>query len=359
MARNKMLYDLHENNDEISVIKDYFDSNIPVYLHGLVGDGKSDRIKEIDPDATIIYLSTESPERINGKTVYEPAFVAEDGTILPGRMLAIKPSWLVELEAKCAREPDKIHVLFFDELSNAVPSIQSFVFNIILKHEVNGKWKLPSNARIAAAGNELKDSLAAYEIAKPLFSRFAHIYIQTTLDNWLEWGYRHNIHPLVLAFQKYTKGEYLRTKYTAIAPNATPRKWEMVSKVLYSTKSIHALYSLIDKEVVDKFLKFATYPMVPLQAIVDNDLYDGCIDSLAKITKEEEFYLLVANLSMCKLENIKEIYRIISHLDSKYQKLFESIWCGASVERKEIINKLKILYATEKANTGNTKTLKR
>ena len=349
MSKNKMLYDLHQDDDEISVIRDYLESNIPVYLHGLVGDGKSDRIREIDPDATIIYLSTTSPERINGKTVCEPAFMGDEGTLIPGRMLAIKPSWLVELEEKCANEPDKIHVLFFDELSNAVPAIQSFVFNIILKHEVNGKWKLPENARIAAAGNELKDSLAAYEIAKPLFSRFAHIEVKTDLENWIEWGCRHNIHPLVLAFQLYTKGEYLRTKYTALSPNATPRKWEMVSKVLQETRSIHALYSLIDKEVVDKFIKFCTYPMVPLNVIVENDLYDGCIENLKKITKEQEFYLLVANLSMCKMENIKDVYHVIAYLEPKYQKLFDGIWCGKSEERKELVKKLKVSYSAEVA----------
>ena len=274
--------------------------------------------------------------------------MGEEGIIVPGHMLAVKPSWLIKLENVCNKDKDHLHILFFDELSNAFPSIQSFVFNIILKHEVNGRWRLPENARIVAAGNELKDSLAANEITKPLFSRFAHVYVKTDLDNWLKWACENNIHPLVIAFHKYTKGEYLRTKYTGITPNADPRKWEMVSKVLYETKSVQALYTLVDKEIVNRFVKFATYPMVPLQIIVDNDLYDSCIESLEKVKKEEEFYLLVANLAMCKMENIKDIYRIVANLDTKYQKLFDSIWCGNSEERKELIKKLKVLNSVVK-----------
>ena len=83
----------------------------------------------------------------------------------------------------------------------------------------------------------------------------------------------------------------------------------------------------------------------------DNDLYDGCIENLEKVTKEEELYSLVANLSMCKIENIKDVYRIVSNLDTKYQKLFENIWCGNSEDRKNLINGLKVLYNVEKTKT--------
>ena len=52
-------------------------------------------------------------------------------------MLDVKPTWLVNLEEKCKKEPDKIHVVFFDELTNALHAIQGMAFNIILDREVN------------------------------------------------------------------------------------------------------------------------------------------------------------------------------------------------------------------------------
>ena len=83
-------------------------------------------------------------------------------------MIDIKPTWLQRLEQKCEKEKDKLHIVFLDEITNALPSIQGMAFNIVLDREVNGKWKLPENARIAAAGNDLSDSLSANELAEPL-----------------------------------------------------------------------------------------------------------------------------------------------------------------------------------------------
>ena len=115
MSKNKMLYDLHENQNENEILRDYLKSNVPVYLHGLTGDGKSARIKAIDTEAVIIYLRTASPDYINGKTVYEPPLMGEEGIIVPGHMLAVKPSWLIKLENVCNKDKDHLHILFFDE----------------------------------------------------------------------------------------------------------------------------------------------------------------------------------------------------------------------------------------------------
>ena len=93
---------------------------------------------------------------------------------------------------KCKEQPDKIHILFLDECTNATPTIQGYAFNLVLDKELDGKWKLPDNVRIVAAGNDMKDSLAANQLAEPLFNRFAHVYIKTTLENWLEWARENN-----------------------------------------------------------------------------------------------------------------------------------------------------------------------
>ena len=158
---------------EEDIIRGAVKSTVPVFIHGRSSEGKSARVKQIDPDCEIIYLRNATPESLNGKSVYNQA---------TGEMIDVKPSWLLKLEVKCWEEPDKIHIVFFDELTNALHAIQGMAFNIIFDREVNGKWKLPDNARIVAAGNDLSDSVAANTLAEPLFNRFAHVYIETTLD---------------------------------------------------------------------------------------------------------------------------------------------------------------------------------
>ena len=217
------------NFDKVSeedIIRGSIESGVAVFLHGQSSEGKSARVKQIDPTCVIIYLRNASPESLNGKSVYNQA---------TGEMIDVKPTWLRKLEEKCEQEPDRLHIVFFDEITNALPSIQGIAFNIVLDREVNGIWKLPENARIVAAGNDMQDSLAANQLAEPLFNRFAHVYIKTTTENWLKWAAEHHIHPAIYSYIAYKHGEVLRSKFDGEKPNADPRKWEMASKVLYAT----------------------------------------------------------------------------------------------------------------------------
>ena len=188
------------------------------------------------------------------------------------------------IEAGCVDEREEevavlsslfLYIVFFDELTNALPSMQGMAFNIILDHEVNGKWKLPKNARIAAAGNDLSDSLAANKMAEPLFNRFAHVYINTEVEDWLKWAKapkkeyqrldytnfkpERKIHPAVISYIRYksTSGQdVLRTPFTGDKPNADPRKWEMASKVLYKTNKPEMLRSLIGEQLTKDFVSY-------------------------------------------------------------------------------------------------------
>ena len=178
IRKNAYNFEFDEVSEE-DIIKGAVQSGVAVFLHGKSSDGKSARVKQLDPDCEIIYLRNATPESLNGKSVYNQS---------TGEMIDVKPTWLKKLESKCNNEQDKVHIVFFDEITNALPSIQGMAFNIVLDREVNGKWKLPENARIVAAGNDLNDSLAANTLAEPLFNRFAHVYINTTIENWLKWA---------------------------------------------------------------------------------------------------------------------------------------------------------------------------
>ena len=109
-----------ERVDEEDIIRGCIKGDIPVFLHGESSEGKSARVKQIDSDCVILYLSNATPESLNGKSVYDPN---------KGEIVDMPPSWYVKLKKKCEEEPDKIHVLFFDELTNALPSIQGMAFN--------------------------------------------------------------------------------------------------------------------------------------------------------------------------------------------------------------------------------------
>ena len=232
-------------HDELSLIRAYVEANIPVFIHGLSGDGKSDRVREIDPQTLDIELVNETPETINGRAVYNEA---------KDEIVDIKPAWLVRLERLCRDgEP---HILFFDELTNATKQTQSVIFKIVLEHFVNNRWPLPENARIVAAGNDRSESSASHDLAEPLFGRFAHVYIRTTVENWMPWAVRNRINPFVLEFLA-NNDLYLRTPFTGTEPHADPRRWEMASRALDASGNDFALLEpIVGRDTAESFTKF-------------------------------------------------------------------------------------------------------
>ena len=232
-------------HDELSLMRAYVEANIPVFLHGLSGDGKSDRVRQLDPQALDIELVNETPETINGRAIYNEA---------KDEIVDIKPVWLLKLEELC--EDGSLHILFFDELTNATKQTQSVIFKIVLERIVNNRWPLPENARIIAAGNDRAESTVAHDLAEPLFGRFAHLYIRTTVENWMPWAVRSRINPFVLEFLA-NNDLYLRTPYTGTEPNADPRRWELASRVLDASGNDFSLLGpLVGEKTAEAFVKF-------------------------------------------------------------------------------------------------------
>ena len=334
------------NFDKVSeeeIIKGALLSDIPVFLHGASGDGKSQRVKQFDEDATIIYLRNSSMESFNGKSVYNSN---------TGEMIDVMPSWLKKVYEKCEKEPDKLHIVFFDEINNASNVIQGMAFNVVLNKEVNGIWKLPENARIVAAGNETKDSLSAEELSEPLFNRFAHVYINTTTESWLKWASTPNenyerldntkvineykIHPSIYAYisyKSYMKKPVLRTKYNGVTPNADPRKWEMASKVLYATGKPDMLRSLVGKELANDFMKFTKKEVITVEDVINHN-YD--INSINEMNISEKYNLAVG-LSVVDKENLEIVRDFVYNVGKEIGATFDTLWAHGNEDRLEYL----------------------
>ena len=367
---------------EEDIIRGAVESNVSVFLHGRSSEGKSARVKQLDPDCEIIYMRNATPDSLNGKSVYVPpitkrvlvpvkkevlsdethveqvldTFEYEDVIVKDGYMLDVKPSWLLKVEEKCKKEPDKLHIIFFDELTNALPSIQGMAFNIILDGEVNGKWKLPENARIVAAGNGLNDSLAANQMAEPLFNRFAHVYIKTTVDSWLKWASTPNetyeridyvkgepeakIHPSIyayVAYKSYSGKDVLRTPYTGEKPNADPRKWEMASKILYKTKQPEMLRALIGDALTKDFVEFTKQQVITVEDVIQHNYSEEDLE----MNVSQKFATAVG-LSSVDEKHFEVVREFMEQIGAEARAAFESMWAHGDEKRLERIAELQV-----------------
>ena len=292
-------------HDELSLIRAYVEANIPVFLHGLSGDGKSDRVRQIDPQALDIELVNETPETINGRAVYNET---------RNEIVDIKPVWLIKLEQLC--EDGKLHILFFDELTNATKQTQSVIFKIVLERFVNNRWPLPANARIVAAGNDRSESSAAHDLAEPLFGRFAHIYIRTTVENWMPWAVEHKLNPYVMEFLA-NNDLYMRTPYTGTEGHADPRRWEMASRVLdHSGNDFSLLAPIVGHETADAFIRFfkAQQQLESLGEYTD--------DELAKFSVARRYQLAQQCLYLTNAQP-KEALALVKRLGGEYLAWYE------------------------------------
>lgn len=332
---------------EEDIIRGAVESNVSVFLHGRLSEGKSARVKQLDPDCEIIYMRNATPDSLNGKSVYNAA---------TGEMIDVPPTWYQRVLEKCKAEPDKIHIIFFDELTNALPSIQGMAFNIVLDGEVNGKWKLPPNARIVAAGNDLNDSLAANQMAEPLFNRFAHVYIHTTVDSWLKWAstpkekyerldYKEEepeakIHPLIyayIAYKSYSGHDVLRTPYTGDKPNADPRKWEMASKLLYKTKQPEMLRALIGEDLTRDFTAFASRKVISVEDVINHNYSNRDLE----MDVSQKFATAVG-LSSVDDEHFEIVRDFMKQIGAEPRAAFESMWTHGDERRLERLAELQM-----------------
>ena len=343
---------------EEDIIKGALLSDIPVFLHGASGDGKSARVKQLDEDATIIYLRNSSLESFNGKSVYNSN---------TGEMIDIMPSWLKKVYEKCEKEPNKLHIVFFDEINNASNVIQGMAFNVVLNKEVNGIWKLPENARIVAAGNEMKDSLSAEELSEPLFNRFAHVYINTTIEDWLKWATtpaeeyerldnvkvinEYKVHPSIyayIAYKLFMKKSVLRTKYNGVTPNADPRKWEMASKVLYATGRPDMLRSLIGKELTKDFIEFTKKEVITVEDVINHNYDETITDELNLAEK----YNLAVGLSVVDKENLEIVRDFVYNIGREIGAIFDTLWTHGNEERLEYLLEIESKKQDNKKETS-------
>lgn len=134
-------------------------------------------------------------------------------------------------------------LLFLDELSSAEPRLQVSAYELILDRKV-GKYKVPDNVFIVAAGNRVQDGAIAYDLTSAISDRFIHFVVEAVPQDWLEWAKNNNINVEVLTFIE-TKPDFLTSGFDKMLDNDTesenkitcsPRSWARVSKVLDAVK---------------------------------------------------------------------------------------------------------------------------
>ena len=123
-------------------------------------------------------------------------------------------------------------VLFLDEMNSAAPSVQSAAYQLILNRRI-GKYMLPDNVVMVAAGNRESDKGVTYRMPTPLSNRFVHQEMKVDFPAWQEWAVNNNISKDVVGYLSFAKQDlYDFDAKSASRAFATPRSWVFVSQLL-------------------------------------------------------------------------------------------------------------------------------
>ena len=262
----------------------------PLFLWGPPGIGKSELVEGITRDLNGLMIDLRlgqmEPTDIRGIPFYN-----KDN----GKMDWAPPVELPDAET-AAQYP--IVVLFLDELNSAAPSVQSAAYQLILNRRI-GKYVLPDNVVMVAAGNRESDKGVTYRMPTPLANRFIHQEMKVDFNSWQTWAVENKIHKDVVGYLSFAKQDlYDFDAKSASRAFATPRSWSFVSELLGdNTTEDDTIMNLIAGTVGEGLaVKFMAHRKIAGRMPQPEDILSGKVTTL-DVKEVSAMYSLV--ISMC------------------------------------------------------------
>ena len=262
----------------------------PLFLWGPPGIGKSELVadiaKELGGYMIDLRLGQMEPTDIRGIPFYNKEV---------GKMDWAEPIDLPD-EELASQYP--IVILFLDEMNSSAPSVQAAAYQLILNRRI-GKYKLPENVVMVAAGNRESDKGVTYRMPTPLANRFIHQEMKVDFASWQDWAVTHNIHKDIIGYLGSNKQDLNDfDPKSASRAFATPRSWSFVSEILSDDDSDEeTITNLISGTIGEGLaIKFNGHRKISGRMPKPEDILTGKVTTL-DVKEVSAMYSLV--ISMC------------------------------------------------------------
>jgi len=304
-------------------IKKCFAKKRPMFLWGPPGIGKSEVVAQITQELgghmIDLRLGQMDPTDIRGIPFYN-----KDN----GKMDWAPPMDLPDAEM-ASQYP--VIVLFMDEMNSAAPAVQAAAYQLVLNRRI-GKYFLPDNVVMIAAGNRESDKGVTYRMPTPLANRFVHAEMKVDFPSWLDWAANNQIHKDVVGYLSFAKQDlYDFDAKSSSRAFATPRSWSFVSELLADEDlDDNTATDLIAGTVGEGLaVKFMAHRRIASKLPKPEDILSGKEKEL-KVKEVSAMYSLV--ISMCyELKNFidnkgadKEFHAMADNFFAFMMKNFET-----------------------------------
>jgi hypothetical protein len=208
-------------------------SDIPVFIHGSPGIGKSYIVNDIAKknDLELIDVRLSQLDAVDLRGI--PA-------ILDNQTVWMSPIFL-------PKDENSSGILFLDELNSASLSVQAAIYQLVLDRKI-GEYSLPKNWKIVCAGNKINDKGIVFKLPSPLVNRMVHLLLEAKYDDFKNWAILNGIHSYILGFLGF-RPDLLSSE----VPNSTetnpafctPRAWSMLSTILKNESDVSVISPII------------------------------------------------------------------------------------------------------------------
>lgn len=272
-----------------SAILRCFNKKRPLFLWGPPGIGKSELIAGITKDLGgkmfDLRLSQMDPTDLRGIPFYNK----ETGLM----------DWAPPIDLPTVEEASKypIVVLFLDEMNSAAPSVQAAAYQLVLDRKI-GKYELPDNVVLVAAGNREGDKGVTYRMPAPLANRLVHLEMRVDYDSWLQWATENRIHTDIIGYISFAKQDLYDFDPKSISRSfATPRSWTFVSELLDDGLADTTTTDLVAGTIGEGLaVKFMAHRKIASRMPNPTDILSGKIKEL-QVKEISAMYSLT--ISMC------------------------------------------------------------
>ena len=313
-----------------------FQAKRPVFLWGPPGIGKSEVVQEISDElggfVIDLRMAQMEPTDIRGIPYFNKDINKMD--------------WAapVDLPDEEFASQYPVVVLFLDEMNSAPPAVQAAGYQLILNRRV-GKYRLPDNVVIVAAGNRDSDKGVTYRMPMPLANRFLHLEMRPDFTAWQNWAVDKGIHKDVVGYLSFAKQDlYEFDSKSSSRAFATPRSWVFVSDLLKDEDvDTDTLFNLVAGAVGEGLaVKFMAHRKVAGRMPEPSDILSGKVKDLS-VKEISAMYSLT--VSMCyelrdalenKKVNNKEFHEMAKNFFEYIMKNFETelVVMGAKIALK-------------------------
>ena len=208
----------------VSTIWPLVKADIPVFIHGKTGIGKSE------------IVNGELMDRMNseyGATVIHDFRLSSkdtvDGTGMPDIDKAERATYWTR-PAFIPKDDGKMHLVFLDEVGHASIQMQHVAYQLVRERRL-GEFTLPKKNRMVLALNLREDKGGDNKLLKPFEARGAHIAVDLDHKGWAEEMKRRNMDTRLIAFINM-RPELLHKLDENNPAFPTPRTIEFIGKVM-------------------------------------------------------------------------------------------------------------------------------